>query len=428
MISHPLFFIDPMDTPPIPFLTLWGLWCLQAIACALQVRWFASRIGTRKTPVQHRYCPRATVIVPVKGAENDIPALIQSLSNQDYDDYQLLFVLEDENDPAYDVLSRELAGRPKIPSRVVTAGLSPPYRSQKVHNLLKALAFLEPEAHEHDVWCFADSDIVPAPEWLAYLVAPLENTKQIAVTTGYRWLIPEPVPGNAKTSFWSTLASVMNSVTATLQGRPDFNQAWGGSMAIRVSTARRANLCERWREVLTDDYPMTAMARDLGMRVEFVPNCLVKTPISFTCSEFFRFARRQYMITRVYSPWLWLLALTATWLYTVAFVTAWVYAGLSFHHAQDPWIWLCPLSAVLVVGTADQLRATYRRRCVQRLFGNRIADALRKPLQLDRWGTILCMAIHGMIVFCSAFGRVIEWRGIRYRMKGPRDIRRLEGD
>ena len=401
---------------------------MQAIACALQVRWFASRINTVKTPVQYRYCPRATVIVPVKGAEDDIPVLIQSLCNQDYDDYQLLFVLEDENDPAYGLVSRELAGHPNIPSRVVTAGLSPPYRSQKVHNLLKAIAFVELEAQEHDVWCFADSDIVPGPEWLAYLVAPLQNVKQIAVTTGYRWLIPEPVPGNANASFWSILASVINSATATLQGRPDFNQAWGGSMGILVSTARRANLCEWWREVLTDDYPMTAMARDLGMRVEFVPNCLVKTPISFTGPAFFRFARRQYMITRVYSPWLWVLALTATCLHTTAFVTAWVYACLSFHYAQDPWIWLWPLFAVVVVGTADQLRATYRRCCIKRLFGKKTVDVLRKPLRLDRWGTSLCMAIHGMIVLSSAFGRVIEWRGIRYRMNGRRNIQRLKDD
>src|SRR5690606_30679554 len=134
----------------------------------------------------------------------------------------------------------------------------------------------------------ADSDAAPGPGWLGALVGPLSKSAN-AVTSGYRWFVPQD------SSFWSSVASVMNSSVACFAARQRFILAWGGSMAMRVETAEEGGLVDRWRGALSDDYAVTRMAWDMGARVYFVPHCLVPAPGSFTRRSLFEFARRQYI-------------------------------------------------------------------------------------------------------------------------------------
>lgn len=404
---------------------LWTAWAVQALLCAGQVAWFARRLG-RPPKTYDRYRPRAWVIVPFKGIDEDLPSSVAALCTQEYPNYRLIFVLESAQDPAYPVIRRESARFPRQPCEIVFAAASPPRQGQKTHNQLAALRHIEARCGDDDVWVFADSDAVPDRHWLAAMVGPLGSSDRYGITTGYRWLVPASAQGK-KPPLAATLASVMNSSVACLLGRPWTNFAWGGSMALRVQVARRGRLIERLQGALTDDYPLSRLCRQLKLKIRFVPQCLVASPCRFSFRELWNFGHRQYLITRVYTPGLYAAALAFTSLYVGGFATAW--AWLLLHLKVQPWWspagWLAPLPAIAVTAWANGRRHDARRRAVSRAFTSELQQQLTAALRWDRWATPVWMTLHWLLVLRALLGRTMTWRGIRYRLLGPQRVERL---
>lgn len=403
----------------LSLVLLWGMWAVQSLLAAWQVAWFAGKIGRRRGRYEGHE-PRAFVIVPFKGLEKDLPGAIESLCNQRYGDYRLLLVVESEDDPAFAVLQRELDRHPDRLTQLIIAGIAPPHQGQKVHNQLAALRAIESESRDEDVWVFADSDAVPGPDWLAELVGPLCRREKYGVSTGYRWLTPAP-DARGRVRIWSHLASVMNSSAACLLGRPRINFAWGGSMAVRVDVARQGGLVQCWTGALTDDYPLSRLCRHQNLKVAFAPACLVATPVSLNLAELVNFAHRQYLLTRVYVPWLYKAALVIAGLYVAGLITsvAWLLAAVitGCHALAAP-----VLVTWAVVFAGDQARASFRRRAIAAAFGEDMARSLRVTLRIDRWLTPLWMTLHFLLMLRAGVGRTMVWRGRRYRLRGPNDI------
>jgi hypothetical protein len=198
-------------------------------------------------------------------------------------------------------------------------------------------------------------------------------------------------------------------------------------MALTVATARAGRLHARWEKALTDDFPVTQLARDLGRTVRCEPRCLVRSEVSFRAGELFRFAHRQYLITRVYAPRIYALALLFTWGYVAAAATAWVHLLAGVAGTGSAWGWIWPAAAILAVAVFNQLRAVRRAQCVALAFGPGAVEELRRALFLDRWATTAWMALHGVLALQPLFRRVVRWRGIRYRLLAPDRVERLEG-
>jgi hypothetical protein len=217
----------------------------------------------------------------------------------------------------------------------------------------------------------------------------------------------------------------MNSSVAFVNAYQPGTQAWGGSMALTVATARAGRLCARWENALTDDFPVTRLARDLGKQVRFQPQCLMQSAVSFRAAELFQFAHRQYLIARVYAPWIYAFALLFTWGYVLAAVAAWsqLLSGVSGNGSV--WEWLVPAFAILTVAAANQWRAIARAECVGLAFGPEAVKRLRRTLLLDRWATAAWMALHGVLALQALFNRVVRWRGIDYRLSAPDRVQRL---
>ncbi len=404
---------------------LWLVWLMQAVACVLQVKHLHRKLKRRTHRPLARYRPRATVIMPVKGIDDDLVSNIAALCCQDYPDYQLVFVVESNQDPAYLVLDRELSRLDGPPWRVLVAGQASADEGQKVHNQLFALRVLEEECDEDEVWVFADADAVPGPYWLAAIVRPLRRVTTTAMTSGYRWLIPTAGHDNGRTTLWSHLASILNSSIACQLGRHPFDRAWGGSMAITVGTARRGGLLKYLQHTLSDDYQCTRMCHDLNLRISFVPMCLVCSPVQFSRNGFFEFACRQYRITRVYAPKLYLAALALTSLYVVGSVSAIAFLMASWITGQPLGQWWFPAACMLVVYLANHIRSSLRARVVQQAFGPDILRKLRTTLWMDRWLTFLWMMVHWLVMLSAMTSRVICWRGYCYRLHAPQRIEQI---
>jgi len=414
----------PEGWPALPLLILWSLWVGQALLCTVLVGYVHSRLRRPPHEADLAYRPKAWVIVPFKGDDDDVHAVLEALLAQNYPRFHLVCVVEDRNDRAYPLIQRSLAAHPPAQWTLVVAGRAPPYRGQKVHNQLAGLETIEARCEDPDVYAFVDSDVVPGTDWLARLVEPLRRRDR-AVSTGYRWFFPEPREGEGRVSLWTDLASVMNSSVACLDAYRHTTQAWGGSMALTVETARAGRLCARWEKALTDDYPVTQLARDLGKQVRYQPQCLVRSEVSFRAGELFRFAHRQYLITRVYAPRIYALALLFTWGYVLAAVTAWIQLLGGVAGSGSVWQWILPASSLLMVAVTNQVRAILRAKCVRLAFGPQAVKQLRRALLLDRWATTAWMALHGVLVLQPLFRRVVRWRGIRYRLSAPDRVERL---
>jgi ceramide glucosyltransferase len=368
-----------------------------------------------------------TVIVPFRGADADLESGVRGLCSQTYPNYKLLLVVDSQTDPAFPVLTR-VAAEAALPgagrAEVLVAGPAGKHEGQKVHNQLFALRGIYEAAPDDEVWVFADSDAVPGPQWLRSLMLPLRQVKSTGLTTGYRWIFPER-PG-LREGLWSHAASLMNSSVAVLLGKDEMNHAWGGSMAIRAGTARAGDLRGLLEGALCDDYQFSRSCRSLGKRIYFVPQCLVATPVDFTWKSLVNFVHRQYFLTRIYAPSLFLLGLLFTSLYVAGF---WSLVGYLLWCAIQgfrgmTWVW--PVSFLAAAFLANQVRSWFRRRIVRRVFGEEGLAKLRTTLTLDRWATPLWMTLHWLLVVYSAFGHTMNWRGIRYRLTGPQKCERLD--
>jgi len=355
------------------------------------------------------YRPRTVLIIPCKGLDSAFQENITSFFDQDYENYLLWFVVADESDPAYSELCKlkdRLSQSSKAQDVQVFVAGEGQSCSQKIHNLLYCY---ERVGDDIDVLAFADSDICVRINWLSHIVYPLRQSKNGAAS-GYRWFIPK------QNNLASLALSAVNARIAQLLGNTRFNQAWGGSMAIRVDVFRKVGLDKIWPKALSDDLSLSRAVKKAGMKVVFVPACLVASYQSTTWRELFEFGRRQFIITRVSTPGTWWLGLFGN-LYSVLGI--WGAAGLAIYAAtiQDKNLPL--FAAVPAIFFVSQLsQAILRQKMIGKLLEKELlqtrAACAADILAFWVWSVLLLL-----FIATSALGRTICWRGIRYRLLGP---------
>jgi len=384
------------------------------------------------------YRPRTVLIVPCKGVEPDFQKNITSFFNQNYESYLLWFVVADKTDPAYDELCKlksQLSQTSKAEDvQIFVAG---PVRnskeirntgrkggisngagqgracSQKNHNLLYCYQKVSDDV---EVMAFADSDACVRTDWLSHIVYPLRKAKYGAAS-GYRWFIPR------KTNPASLALSAGNAKIAQLLGNTRFNQAWGGSMAIRVDVFRKLGLDKIWQKALSDDLSLSYAVKKAGKRVAFIPACLVASYESTTWRQAFEFGRRQFLITRISAPATWWFGLLGS-LYSV--LGLWAGAGLAVYAASIADKNLHLFAAVPILFFASQLaRAIMRQRMAKKLliYEQQTTNDEQRAMKAACVADILFFWVWSLLmlfsIISSAFGRTIRWRGIPYKLLGP---------
>lgn len=364
------------------------------------------------------YRPNTLVIVPCKGIDCNFRENIRSLYALDYDSFSLCFVVGDEADPAYaelldlrDQLGADTAARDV---QIHVAGTARAC-GQKIHSLLYCVDKASPEV---EVLAFADSDIAVRPNWLMRLVWPLRK-QAVGVTTGYRWFVP------LRSNGASLALSALNAKVTQLLGNNRFAQAWGGSMAIRLDLFKQLGIKQVWASALSDDLSLTYTVRRAGHRIVFVPACVVPSDHSTTWAELFEFGRRQFVITRVCAFGTWLLGLVGLLLSVLGLwlplaLTVWTWQGQGVLSGQSHAVPVWPLGAAVfaIVLAAHFIQALLRQRLAARLMPDR-ASRLQAAARADLLGFWAWSLLLLGLVLSSALGRIICWRGIRYRLLGP---------
>ncbi len=387
----------------------WAAILAQVVFLYNAVRNYRYALAKYKRSIEPTFRPRSGIIIPCKGLDAQFDANIESFFTQDYPNYSLFFVVQEESDPAYEAL-RAIADRLRSSSnardiQVLVAGLST-HCSQKIHNLLYAI---EQIPSETEVLAFADSDICVHPNWLGHLIWPLRRSKN-GVATGYRWFIP------MRNNLATLGLSAVNAGVAQLLGNNRFNHAWGGSMAVRAEDFRRLGLPALWKNTLSDDLSLSQAVKKTGMRVTFVPGCLAASYETTTWSKLYEFCRRQFLITRVYAPTTWWLGLLSSLGSVVGF---WGTAALACYawtiNADHRWLY----TAVPAFFLAGQLiRVLLRQFMIVQVFRDQAASVKRAVIA-DLLGFWFWSLLQLVFILSSAFGRTIRWRGIRYKLVSP---------
>jgi hypothetical protein len=332
--------------------------------------------------------PRVVVFCPCRGVDPDFAANMKSIVDQDYPSFTTVFVTDSAADPSYRALV-EMGFDPLIAGPARDCG-------QKVHNLIYAV---ERAPDDAEVFVFCDSDARYPRHWLRSLVAGLEG-ENVAVSTGFRWYVAETgsVP--------ALLRSAWNASVITMMGAHDRNFAWGGSMALRRVVFERIRVRDFWSGTVSDDYGVTRAARASGMRIEFVPTCLVPSHGDCAWGSLLEFTTRQVLITRVCAPGPWLTGFITQTVFNVAF---WgLFATM----------WTRPTAAALWLGIAafSAAKSALRLRAVETALP---AGALPK----HRWFYVLFAPFVALLyqynMIRSALTRRMVWREIHYTLLSP---------
>lgn len=356
------------------------------------------------------FTPFVSIFFPLRGLDEGLNENMAAVLSQDYPSYEVIFVSDDENDPARHVLAETRAGRAELSVPAIRTVIAGPAsdRGQKVHNLSVAVSRADPTS---GVFVFVDSDARPNREWLRNLVAPLRD-ETIGAATGYRWFVP------AHGGVASHLRSVWNAAIASALGADEKkNFCWGGSTAIRRSTFEKCQVTNYWRGTVSDDFAITRALHDADLPIRFVPQCL--TPSIEDCSlhELVEFTTRQLKITRAYAAHLWKAVLFGSLIFVITF-----FGGIAvvITRALNHLSIGLPLFLLFLLFVMGAIKSYLRQQAVSKIVRVHRVNSLASRLA---HGTLwpIASALYLCNALAAAVSRRITWRGITYELNSPNE-------
>ncbi len=352
---------------------------------------------------QNNFQPFASIIAPCRGFDQGLSENLRALFEQDYEGFEVVFVVDSRDDISVDTVKAFVSKHAN--SKLIVAGEATNC-GQKVHNLRIAVSEISDKS---EVIAFVDSDARPGKNWLANLVAPLED-KTVGCTTGYRWFVQK------RGGFATHLRSVWNaSIASALGENTKGNFCWGGSTAISRKVFEKLDVRKRWNGTLSDDFALTSVMKEAGHPIRFVPQCLTASVEDSDLKETLEFTTRQMKITRVYSPGLWRVSIIGSVLFTLTFWGAAVL--LFFLSGMHFWTTLLFLILVFTLGAG---KAWLRLNAVKLVLNNYHAQLQKQILpQILFWTISPILFLYNN--FRALISRRIVWRGIEYELKSEKE-------
>jgi cellulose synthase/poly-beta-1,6-N-acetylglucosamine synthase-like glycosyltransferase len=353
--------------------------------------------------------PFVTIFAPCKGIDQGMQNNFDALLQQDFPEYEVVFIVDDGNDAAAGVIEsawREAEGRHV---KLVVAPIASD-SSQKVQNLREGVLHADPQS---EVFVFVDSDARPSPDWLRNLIAPLTDDR-VGAATGYRWFISQrPTIASEMRNAWNA------SIASALGPNRKTNFCWGGSTAIQREVFERLNIRERWHGTLSDDFTITRAMHDAGLDIYFVPQALTPSIEDCTFRKLIEFTTRQMKITRVYSAKLWALSFFGSAVFTGVMVTAILIVILSARRDLTVSVAIVTLVAVSILSIGK----SWLRMKAVRLVLPQYQPYLRSQMfpQMSLWLVTPVL----FLANCAAalLSRRVTWRGKTYEMTSSNETR-----
>ncbi len=373
---------------------------LQAVLLTLQTwenRRFVRGRAQGQMPGQRG---RVAIIAPCKGLDVDLATNLKRLFEQDHQNYEIVFVVDSPDDPAFPILQTLARDNPGVKARVVVSGKAA-LSSQKIHNLRHAIGLLDPAVK---FLAFVDSDAQPRRDWLRNLVRRLGHDGAEA-STSYRWFVP------MRNTLPNLLLASLDHSLAPLVGPRLHHLVWGGSWAIRRDVYHDIGLDEAWSTALSDDLVASRLLAAAGATVEYEPMAMVASPLDVNWRDMYRFVRRQFAVVRWHEPRWWFVGLVLSVLNQLFFWAS-ALGGAALLAAGNPLA--RPLLGAAAAIYALHIVRTILRQSAARSFVPDYRERLSAAHVFDIVLHPLASALNACGLLGSAWSREIRWRGIHY--------------
>lgn len=396
-------------------ILFWVLVALVVVQAAVTVALMVWLSRFRRPLLTDNCCPRAAVVLCVRGLDPFLPRCLEAILDQDYPDFELRIIVDHALDPARSIVDEIVSQRP-APNVVVQELI---HRRQtcslKCSSLVQAV-----ETCDESIAMIAqlDADTVPHRTWLRELATALAD-RRVGAATGNRWYMPQqPTFGSLIRYAWNAAAVVQMYCHRI---------AWGGTLAIKTQVIREAGLLDRWSRSFCEDTMLFRFLREDGWKLSFVPSLMMINRETCDVASFRPWVQRQLLTARLYHPRWWAVVahgLVSTLALLLAILLLLVSIGVQNQQAIG---WLTA-GLILYQGTMFLLLFP-----VEWLV-RRIAGARQEPTSWLGTTTLakLLLAIpatqfiYPLTLAAAMRSRLVEWRGISYEVLGPWDIRLVE--
>jgi ceramide glucosyltransferase len=369
-------------------------------------RYFSERLAAQ--PLS--YEPFATIIAPCRGVDRGFAQNLERLFGQKYPAFEIIFVVDDEDDESVRYIREAIAANSHISSKLIVA-YKATNNAQKAENLREAVLHA---SELSEVFAFVDSDARVSAVWLSRLVASLGD-ERVGASTGYRWFVSDrPSLADELLSAWNA------SIASALGPNRRSNFTWGGSTAIRRETFDNLGVREKWSSIVAEDFVVARAVQDAGLEVEFVPQALCASETDVSLRELGEFTTRQIKITRVYRPDLWLLSMFGSAVFTGVLAASLVFVLA----AGDLLTRVLALITLIGVGAFSIAKSVIRAKTVAMAIPEHGSIIHRQALthSLLFWATPPLFLANCL---AALFSRRIRWRGRVYDMLSASETRVL---
>ena len=337
------------------------------------------------------YTPPVSVLKPVLGVDFGSYENFASFCRQDYPDYEILFAVNDDADPALPLIRRIIADFPDRRIQLLI-GAEHLGTNRKVNKLAR----LAQEA-KHDVLVLTDGDVRVGPHFLREVVAPLADKKIGAVTSFYRAITERNLGAEieavgASSDFFAgvLMASWTEGISFALGASIATTKEWLGKMGGFAAIA----------DALADDYELGHRIAKAGGEVVLSREAVWTMYPSQTLRSFWDHQVR--------------------WARTVRLCRPLSYVGLLFTQGL-PWTLLAILIAPSpTIAAAYLLAYLILRFAVAWTVG--VWGVGDEVLRRKTWLLPLRDAIHFIVWLASFVSNHIRWGNLEYAIREGRMV------
>src|SRR5271154_109356 len=213
----------------------------------------------RSSPAPAGFFPPVSILKPVHGLDRETYENYASFCRQDYPEFELLFCVSDDRDPAVPVIRKLIQDFPDSSIRLLI-GSDPLGASDKVNKLCRLV-----REGRHEIIIVTDSDVRVDLGYLRAIAAPFRDPAVGGVTCLYR--------GLTDGGFGADLEAIGNSTDFAagvlvnwLGGKIDF--MLGATMATTKTYLSEIGGFERLVDYFCDDFELGNRLAAKGHRVE----------------------------------------------------------------------------------------------------------------------------------------------------------------
>jgi len=358
-----------------------------AFATAAALRFFR----LERARVLPNYTPSVSMLKPVRGVDFGSYENFESFCRQEYPDYEVLFAVNDDGDPAVPVIRRIIAEFPARKIRLLV-GAEHLGANRKVNKLAR----LAREA-QNDVLVLTDGDVRVGPRYLREVVAPLADRQIGAVTCFYRGIAQKNLGAEIEAVGASSdfFAGVL--VAGWTEG---ITFALGASIATTKEWLRKMGGFEAIADALADDYELGHRIAKAGGEVVLSREAVWTLYLAQTFRSFWDHQVR--------------------WARTVRLCRPLSYVGLLFTQGL-PWALLAAFVAPAKwIGGVYLLLYSILRLAMAWTVG--IWGVEDEVLRRKIWLVPLRDAIHFMIWLASFGSNHIRWGNVEYVIRQGRMV------